>query len=72
MDKFKKHLSSLDTDDFGYLVNLACMAINDSWDDGLTLRNFIDETIPYLIPTTIALNCILVELANRWGDLVDG
>lgn len=72
MEEFRKHLSSLDTDDFGYLVNLSCMALNDSWEDGLTMGNFLDEINPYVIPTTVALNCILLELANRWGDLVDG
>lgn len=72
MEGFKKHLSSLDTDDFGHLVNLSCMALNDDWEDGLTIKDFLDEINPYAISTIQALNCILLELANRWGNLVDG
>jgi hypothetical protein len=74
VDTFRKYLSSLDTSDFGYLVNLASMYLTGRWDDSLTLKDFYEATLVFNkeISYQQICNSIFLELADRWGNLVDG
>lgn len=72
MEEFKKHLQSLDTEDFGYFVNLSCMFLEDRWGDNLSMKNMDEISSKYGIAHQQICNCVLLELACLWGDSVDG